>query len=348
MNRQHIYPLVWHQDHLLVIDQTRLPRELSIIEIRRFGDLIEAIERRIIQGATLLRLAAAYGLCLQAESLAGNDRSVFLEQLGQSSQKIEIRAGIRPEMAIFRQELDRLLQILGQSEGTVAELKALLLKLVQEEHRSELQRCYDLAEAALTVLPSTPSKLRLLTYGNGGSLATVGYGTSLGVMRRLWDCDRLAQVYVTETRPQLQGAKIAAWECVQEGMPVMLVADNAAAVLMQQGLVDGVVVGATAIAANGDVLHDVGTYSLALAAKAHDLPFVVVATQATVRSDLPTGTAYPMPELPVEAWSQVGDLVLYPGAVSVYNRALDLTPAKWVTAIVTEAGVQSLGSAAGH
>ncbi|MEB3161986.1 MAG: s-methyl-5-thioribose-1-phosphate isomerase [Prochlorothrix sp.] len=341
MNRQHIYPLVWHQDHLLVIDQTRLPRELSIIEVRRFGDLIEAIERHIIQGTELLQLAAAYGLCLQAEALTGGDRSAFLDQLSRSGQGLEPRAGVGVALQIFRQEVERLAQDLAQNTGTVADLKAILLQQVQDSHRSQLQRCYDLAEAGTKVLPSQPQALRLLTYGNGGSLATVGYGTSLGVVRRLWDQKRLERVYIAETRPLLQGAKLAAWECAQEGIPVTVVADNAAAVLMQQGLVDAVVVGATAIAANGDVIHDIGTYGLALVAKAHDVPFMVVAPQEKLRSTLATGAEYSPAALSLEAWSQVHEILLYPGEVSVYPRSEDVTPAALITAIVTENGVQA-------
>lgn len=338
MNRQHIYPLVWHQDHLLVIDQTRLPRELSIIEVRRFDDLIEAIDRGIIQGADLLQLAAGYGLCLLASDQSG-DRSLFLDYLGQGGQRTEGRSRATVALGLFRQELDRLVRTLTDTEGTVPELKSLLWQLVQDSHRSGLQRCYALAEAALDVLPRKTEALGLLVYGNGGSLATVGYGTSLGVVRRLWEQERLGQVYVAEVRPQLQGAQVAAWECAQEGIAVTVVADNAVAMLMQQGEVDAVIVGATAIAANGDVAHVMGTYGVALAAQTHGVPFVVVAPQAVIQSDRSTGQDLDLVELPGEIWSQWQDLSLYPSEVAIYSRGEDLTPHKLVTAIVTENGV---------
>ncbi len=162
------------------------------------------------------------------------------------------------------------------------------------------------------VLPATPEKLSILTHCNAGALATAGYGTALGVVRSAWREQRLARVYADETRPRLQGAKLTAWECVQEGIPVTLITDSMAAHCMKCGLVNAVVVGADRIAANGDVANKIGTYSLALVAKAHNIPFFVAAPLSTVDFNLATGSEIPIEERDPNEIYAMGDTIITP------------------------------------
>jgi methylthioribose-1-phosphate isomerase len=189
------------------------------------------------------------------------------------------------------------------------------------------------------VLPEQPQQLTLFTHCNHGALATSGYGTSLGIVRSAWREGRLARIYAGETRPTLQGSRLTAWECVQEGIPVTVVTDSMAAHCMQQGLVQAVLVGADRIAANGDVISKIGTYSLALLARAHNLPFLVAAPLSSIDFNLRSAQATPLVQHDPEEIYRVGATVTSPHGAAFYNPASDVTPAALITAIVTEEGV---------
>lgn len=178
----------------------------------------------------------------------------------------------------------------------------------------------------------------MLTHCNAGALATAGYGTSLGVVRSAWQAGRLERLYADETRPRLQGAKLTAWECVQEGIPITLITDSMSAHCMKRGMIDAVVVGADRIAANGDTANKIGTYSLALVAKAHSIPFFVAAPLSTVDFKLSSGEQIPIEERnPAEIY-QIGSTIICPAGTEFYNPAFDVTPAELITAIITEHG----------
>jgi len=202
----------------------------------------------------------------------------------------------------------------------------------------DIETCQAIGEAGLTVLPQPPGQLRLLTHCNAGALATAGYGTALGVVRSAWREGRLERVYADETRPRMQGAKLTTWECVQEGIPVTLITDNMAAHCMKQGMIDAVVVGADRIAANGDAANKIGTYSVALIARAHNIPFYVAAPLSTIDFSLSTGSQIPIEERDPEEVYQIGDTRICPPGVEFYNPAFDVTPAELITAIITEHG----------
>lgn len=189
------------------------------------------------------------------------------------------------------------------------------------------------------MLPTKPEQLCIMTYCNAGALATAGYGTALGVVRSAWREGRLARVYACETRPRLQGAKLTAWECLQDRIPVTVITDNMAAHCMNRGLIDAVVVGADRIAGNGDTANKIGTYSLALVAKAHNIPFFVAAPLSTIDFDLPTGSQIPIEERHPSEIYQVGETMICPPGVEFYNPAFDVTPANLISGIITERGV---------
>lgn len=331
----HVYPVRWHNDHVLLIDQTKLPKEYAVVSISRCEDILTAIHTRIVRGGPALGIAAAYGLYLGALAIGTHDRTAFLERLEAIAEQLK---SSRPDKANLLWSVDYLFKTVSQSPGTVDELKTLLLQTAQSIQQEDWELCVAIGKHGLAALPSNPDKLTLYTHCNHGALATSGFGTSLGIVRTAWQEERLTKVIAGETRPWLQGARLTAWECVQEGIPVTIVTDSMAAHCMKRGMVDAVLVGADRIAANGDTVNKIGTYALALAAKAHNLPFLVAAPMSTVDFALPTGDDLPVTQGDAADICQLGDTVTCPVGVTTYNPLADVTPANLITAIVTEHG----------
>jgi methylthioribose-1-phosphate isomerase len=338
-----IYPIVWQFDHLLLIDQTRLPREFSLIEVRRHQDLIEAVQREIIQSLPIIELALAYGLYLGVQKYPGSDSAGFLAQLQQVADTFatQLSQTLDPGFEPLRQHFAPLLQALQKAEGSVEELKVMVLKAAQDQHLAQLKICHQIGRLGYEALPHDPPRLSLLTYGHTGALATVGFGTALSVVRCTQHRERLEHLYVAETRPSFVGARFSAWEAVQDGLPVTVMADGVVAWAMEQGLIHGVVLGANTIAANGDVANDTGTYGIALAAQAHQIPVIVAAPLSAIDWTQANGTRLDNPTTDPTALQRVGGKTLYPTGVSVYCPRLDITPAALITTIVTETGQAS-------
>ena len=333
-----VYPIVWQDDRVLLIDQTRLPNEYALVDVHRCDDMAQAIKTMIVRGAPAIGVAAAYGMYLGAREIETHDRDRFLTHLEDVAKTLR---ATRPTAVNLFWAIERMLKTARQTLGNVDYLKQALLEAAQAINAEDIQTCQAISDHGLSALPSTPEKLRLLTHCNAGALATAGYGTALGVVRSTWQADRLERVYADETRPRLQGAKLTAWECVQEGIPVTVITDNMAAHCMQQGMIDAVVVGADRIAANGDTANKIGTYSVALIAKAHNIPFFVAAPLSTIDFEIRDSSQIPIEERdPVEIY-QVGETILCPPGVDYYNPAFDVTPADLITAIVTEHGAFS-------
>ncbi|ABA23151.1 methylthioribose-1-phosphate isomerase [Trichormus variabilis ATCC 29413] len=330
-----IYPVIWQNNCVLLIDQTRLPNEYAVVEIHRSEEMARAIQTMIVRGAPAIGVAAAYGMYLGAREIETSERQEFLQKLEKVAQLLR---ATRPTAVNLFWAISRMLKTAYETLGTVAQIKENLLQTAQAINAEDLQTCQVIGDNGLAILPKTPTKLTLLTHCNAGALATAGYGTALGVVRSAWREGRLERLFADETRPRLQGAKLTTWECVQEGIPVTLITDNMAAHCMKQGLIDAVVVGADRIAANGDAANKIGTYSLAIVAKAHNVPFFVAAPVSTIDFELTDGSQIPIEERnPVEIY-QVGDTTLTPPGVEFYNPAFDVTPAELITAIITENG----------
>jgi len=330
-----VYPVVWHQDHVRLIDQTRLPNEYAVVEISRYEDMATAIETMIVRGAPAIGVAAAYGIYLGARRIESRDRTAFLAALETIATRLR---STRPTAVNLFWAIDQMLKTAQQTSGTVDHLKTTLLEAAQTLNAQDIQTCQMIGKYGLEVLPPQPEKLRLLTHCNAGALATAGYGTALGVVRSTWEAGRLERLYADETRPRLQGAKLTTWECVQEGIPVTLITDNMAAHCMKQGMIDAVVVGADRIAANGDTANKIGTYSLALVTRAHHLPFLVAAPLSTVDFAIADGSQIPIEERHPSEVYQVGSTRICPTEAEFYNPAFDVTPADLITAIITEYG----------
>ncbi len=331
-----VYPVIWHNDLVSLLDQTRLPAEYSYVEIHRSEDMAQAIKTMIVRGAPAIGVAAAYGMYLGAREIETSNRNEFLRSLEQIAQMLR---ETRPTAVNLFWAISRMLKAAYETIGTIDEIKHTLLETAQEINTEDLQTCHKIGDNGLQVLPETPEKLTLLTHCNAGALATAGYGTALGIVRSAWREGRLERLFADETRPRLQGAKLTTWECVQEGIPVTLITDSMAAHCMKQNLIHAVVVGADRIAANGDAANKIGTYSLALIAKAHNVPFFVAAPLSTVDFSIADGNQIPIEERNPEEIYQIGENILTPEGIDFYNPAFDVTPAELIAAIITEEGV---------
>ena len=330
-----VYPVRWQDNRVLLIDQNRLPNEYTHVEISRVEDMAEAISTMIVRGAPAIGVAAAYGMYLGARDIATTDRDEFLAQLTEIGKTLR---ATRPTAVNLFWAIDRMEHTARSYSGSVAEISGQLLLAAQKINAEDIETCRAIGAHGLAVLPSSPDKLCLLTHCNAGALATAGYGTALGVVRSAWTQGRLARLYADETRPRLQGAKLTSWECVQEGIPVTVIGDSMAAHCMKQGLIDAVVVGADRITANGDTANKIGTYSLALVAKAHQVPFFVAAPLSTIDFSRSDGSLIPIEERHPSELYQIGETIICPPGVEFYNPAFDVTPAHLIQAIITEFG----------
>ena len=335
MTASSIYPVTWQHDRVLLIDQTRLPGEFHHIQIANYQQMAEAIKTMIVRGAPAIGVAAAYGVYLGARDIYTEEVGEFLPLLENVAEELR---HTRPTAVNLFWAIREMLKTAYGSGDNVATIKQQLLITAQTIQEQDLMTCQQIGDRGLAVLPSSPDKLNILTHCNAGALATAGYGTALGVIRSAWTAGRLERVYADETRPRLQGAKLTAWECVQEKIPVTVITDNMAAHCMQKKMIHAVVVGADRIAANGDAANKIGTYGLAVIAKMHNVPFFVAAPLSTVDFDLQDGTQIPIEERdPIEIY-QIGETRLCPEGVDFYNPAFDVTPNSLITAIITEKG----------
>ncbi len=335
MTASSIYPVTWQHDRVLLIDQTRLPGEFHHIQIANYHQMAEAIKTMIVRGAPAIGVAAAYGMYLGARDIYTEEVGEFLPLLEKVAEELR---HTRPTAVNLFWAIREMLKTAYGSGDNVATIKQQLLMTAQAIQEQDLYTCQQIGDRGLEVLPSSPEKLTILTHCNAGALATAGYGTALGVIRSAWTAGRLERVYADETRPRLQGAKLTAWECVQEKIPVTVITDNMAAHCMQKKMIHAVVVGADRIAANGDAANKIGTYGLAVIAKMHQVPFFVAAPLSTVDFDLQDGTQIPIEERDPTEIYQIGETRLCPEGVDFYNPAFDVTPNSLITAIITEKG----------
>jgi methylthioribose-1-phosphate isomerase len=324
--------LEWRDGALILIDQRRLPGDLVYETCADVDAVARAISELRVRGAPAIGVSAAYGLVIAANA----SRAETLPELRRDVEAAaaQLRA-TRPTAVNLGWALDETLRALDGASDVRAARAALAAKADQLA-REDLAACRRIGDNGA---PLIPPGARVLTHCNAGALATVGYGTALGVIRSAHAQGRLSEVLVDETRPVLQGARLTAWELVREGIPATLIADGAAAHYMARGRVDAVVVGADRIAANGDVANKIGTYGLAVLAHAHGIPFYVAAPVSTLDLSIVSGEHIPIEERAAEEVTTIGGQRIAPEGVRVGNPAFDVTPARYVTAIVTERGV---------
>jgi methylthioribose-1-phosphate isomerase len=329
-----ISPLRWDGERLWLVDQTRLPAEEVERSCASWPEVAGAIQTLVVRGAPAIGVAAAFGVALAARASAAADFPGFLAHLEEA---IKGLAATRPTAVNLFWALDRMRRVaIAHSTSPLPALRERLLAEATAIHAEDLAANRAIGAHGLSLVPPGA---RILTHCNAGALATAGYGTALGVIRAAHARGRVALVWVDETRPVMQGSRLTAWEMVKEGIPHRLIADVTAASLMGRGEVDLVVTGADRIAANGDTANKIGTYSLAVLARHHGIPFFVAAPVSTIDTSIPTGAAIVIEERPAEEVRGVGGRLTAPPESPVYNPAFDVTPAELITAIVTERGV---------
>ncbi len=303
-----VEPIRWHGDSLELLDQRLLPEKLSYVKCRTAAEVATAIRDMVVRGAPAIGCAAAFGVVLSKGS----------------AESYKALAASRPTAVNLFWALER------------------MKKATDLEAEAEAIFAEDLAgNRAMGKLGAEliPDKARVMTHCNAGALATAGYGTALGVFRAAKESGKKISVIANETRPYLQGARLTAWEMVQEHIPCTLITDNMAGYMMSQGEVDVIVVGADRIAANGDVANKIGTYSIAVLAKRHGIPFYVAAPLSTFDPRIPDGSHIPIEERPAGEVTGYREARWAPEGVAVRNPAFDVTPAELVAAIITEKGV---------
>ena len=329
-----ISPVWWAHDRLMLLDQTLLPVREIERAYRRWEDVAEAIRTLVVRGAPAIGVAAAMGVALGVERSAART----LDELQREFPAIcEAMAKTRPTAVDLFWALERMKQVaLAARDLPLERVKARLLAEAQAIRDADIAANQAMGAHGAALVPA---HARILTHCNAGALATAGYGTALGVIRAAHAQGKVARVWVDETRPVMQGSRLTAWELVCEGIPHCLIADVVAASLMARGEVDLVVTGADRIAANGDTANKIGTYSLAVLAQHHRVPFYVAAPFSTIDPALPSGEHIPIEERDAAEVRSVGLHQTAPPDSPVFNPAFDVTPARLIAAIITERGV---------
>ncbi|MHA7652968.1 S-methyl-5-thioribose-1-phosphate isomerase [Mycobacterium sp. ML4] len=311
----------WDGDAVTIIDQTALPTEYRVVRLQTVDELIDAIQRLAVRGAPALGAAGALGVVLAIRE--GGDLRCSAERVARA----------RPTAVNLGWGVAR---ALGRLDGGPDAVLAEALAILDEDERLNRTASANAADIVLELCGRRP--LQLLSHCNAGHLATVAWGSALGVVWHLHERGLVGSVLVDETRPLLQGARFTAWELAQAGVPYRVQPDSAAAAAMARGLVDCVLVGADRIAANGDVANKIGTYGLAIAARHHHVPLVVVAPSSSIDRSLATGAEIVIEERPPEEVRTFTGRLVTPPDADVFNPAFDVTPAELITAVVTEHG----------
>ncbi len=333
-----IRPIRWADGQLHLLDQTRLPAEETTVVVARYEEAVDAIREMRVRGAPAIGVTAAYAMAMAARRLADESRgqpgSQFMPLLEQAATRIK---AARPTAVNLGWAVDRMLAV-AASSGTPPEIAGRLLaeaEKIQTEDEAINRR---MGEFGKDLMPDGGS---VLTHCNTGALATSAFGTALGVIRAGWESGKRFDVFNTETRPWLQGARLTSWEFQKLGIPATLLVDSAAGMLMRQGRIGCVITGADRIAANGDTANKIGTYALAVLARENGIPFYVAAPTSTIDLGLPDGDGIEIEERAPEEVTRYGAVPTAPQGVAAVNPAFDVTPHRYITAIVTESGVAS-------
>lgn len=331
----------WKDGAVRLLDQSRLPTHVEFLDCRDYRAVAQAIRELKVRGAPAIGVTAAMGIALGAQTAAA-DYDTFVRQVGEICDHL---AASRPTAVNLFWAIARMKDTLAAlKHKTVAEIRTELIRESQAILDEDIALCKAMGRHGATLIQSGQT---VLTHCNAGALATAGYGTALGVIRAAWEEGKQIRVIADETRPVLQGARLTAWELMQDKIPVTLITDNMAGALMRQGKIQLCVVGADRIAANGDVANKIGTYSVAVLARAHNIPFYVAAPYSTIDLKTKSGAEIPIEQRnPLEVTAIHGSHPVAPEGVEVFNPAFDVTPTDLITGIITERGVFKPGDLA--
>lgn len=332
----------WKAGAVRLLDQSRLPEYVEFLDCRDYQTVADAIRNLKVRGAPAIGITAAMGVALGAQVITATDYESFAKELLIICGHL---AATRPTAVNLFWAIERMKRLLASLETQpIASIKAALLKESQVILDEDIALCKAMGQQGAGLITSGQT---VLTHCNAGALATAGYGTALGVIRAAWGQGKKIQVIADETRPVLQGARLTVWELMQDKIPVTLITDSMAGTLMRQGRIHLCIVGADRIAANGDVANKIGTYSVAVLARAHGIPFYVAAPYSTIDLKTKSGADIPIEQRsPNEITTIHGSHPVAPAGVVVYNPAFDVTPADLITGIITERGVFKPGDLA--
>jgi methylthioribose-1-phosphate isomerase len=323
----------WLNGKVRILDQTRLPQTEVYLELSTYQEVAQAIKEMKVRGAPVIGIAAAYGLALSAQTIKANNKTDFLIELQRIAQ---VLVSTRPTAVNLFQAINRM-QSVAQSQGTIPRIKAALITEAKAIHAHEEWATGQISRYGTELIGDG---FTVLTHCNAGALATSGnYGTALGVIRAAREQGKSIRVFVTETRPLFQGARLTAWELVHDGIPVTLITDSMAGHFMSKKEIDCVIVGADRIAANGDVANKIGTYTLAVLAKENGIPFYVAAPTTSIDLSLRSGDQIPIELRSPEEITHLQGLQIAAEGVEATNPAFDVTPHRYVSAIITETGI---------
>ncbi|MGE5593274.1 MAG: S-methyl-5-thioribose-1-phosphate isomerase [Betaproteobacteria bacterium] len=341
-----VRPIIWNGTALELLDQTKLPLEKRYVKCLSCRDVIEAIRTMKVRGAPAIGVSAAYGMVLAAREVNAHDRGAFIEELKAASRDL---VHARPTAVNLAWAVDKMFSVASDCLDW-REIPAAMEKAARAMEAEDVEANRRIGRNGAKLLGNPVS---VLTHCNAGALATAGYGTALGVVRAAVEDGKRVHVFADETRPYLQGARLTAFELLEDGIPVTLITDNMAGYVMSLGKVDCVIVGADRIAANGDVANKIGTYSLAVLAKENGIPFYVAAPVSTLDLGCPTGRDIPIEERDPREVTHILGQRIAPEGVRVFNPAFDVTPARYISAVITDTGVayppyeKSLGALVG-
>ena len=328
--------IAWQDSDIVMIDQRKLPATEVYVTCRSVTEVAKAIKTMVIRGAPAIGVCAAMGLALGAARTKATGTKQFTTEF---QRNCDLLAATRPTAVNLFWAIERMKQ--SFAEGALAgesvdQLKARLRTAADSIHDDDVASCRAIGAHGATLVPAEAC---ILTHCNAGALATAGYGTALGVIRGAVEAGRKVRVLADETRPFLQGARLTAWELVRDGIDTTVITDSMAGAIMRSGDINLVVVGADRIAANGDTANKIGTYSVAVLAKEHGIPFYVAAPWSTIDLATPDGNAIPIEERGAREVTHVGSTQLAPEGAHIRNPSFDVTPSKYITAIITERGI---------
>jgi methylthioribose-1-phosphate isomerase len=327
-------PISYEHGKIILIDQTKLPEKKKFLTCKRVEDLWQAIKCLAVRGAPLLGVTAAYGICLgidRSKCKSVRELEILIERTA------EYIGTSRPTAVNLFWALNRMKKCCrDNSDKPLDQIKDLLHVEAEKIYREDLELSKKIGEAGNAIVNDGDT---ILTHCNAGGLATSGYGTALAVMFTAHEKGKKIHVFADETRPLLQGARLTAWELKEYGIPVTLICDNMAAVVMREGKIEKVITGADRIAANGDAANKIGTYGLAVLAKHHGIPFYIAAPYSTFDLSIPSGKEIIIEERPAEEVSCGFGKRTAPDGIHIYNPAFDITPAELITGIITEKGI---------
>jgi len=323
--------IAWQDNHLILLDQRKLPQDVQYIHCHNTNDVVNAIKDMVVRGAPAIGVTAAFGVVLAARNSFLNSSASWQRDIQQDLNNL---VDARPTAVNLRWAIERM-----QKEITKlgdANPEKTLLAIAKQIHVEDVQANKTMGDFGATLLTEDSS---VLTHCNAGALATGGYGTALGVIRSAFSQNKISAIYADETRPWFQGTRLTAWELMQDNIPVTVICDSAAASLMRQQKLSWVIVGADRVASNGDVANKIGTYSLAVMARQHGVKFMVAAPTSTIDMRVKNGDEIEIEQRDSSEMTSHGNRSIGPEEVQVWNPVFDITPAEFVSALVTERGV---------